>query len=76
MDKLPIEKVTILARFGDSDVQALAEEVIEYRNRTCQTCSHGIINPKYPLEEIGVKCDILNGYFTSTFSCNMWEPKA
>jgi hypothetical protein len=33
MEKLPIEKVAILARFGDSDTQALAEEVIEYRTK-------------------------------------------
>ena len=36
--------------------RAVEARIADLEGRTCQTCKHGHVNPKYPIEEIGVTC--------------------
>ena len=44
------------------------------QERSCATCAHGYINPRYPIEEVGVSCrgPLVGNSFMPDFFCAKW----
>lgn len=75
---LPDELVASWAAAPRCDTQALAREVQARRAldaiRRCDSCAHGFVNPRYPIAEVGVRCEWLKGavHFKADHYCGKW----
>ena len=54
-----------------AEVKGLTAE----RDRSCVTCLHGYVHPRYPIDEIGVRCERLSTVFWMPFHCSRWEAR-
>ena len=63
----------------------MAEDILTQRKGTsragrpprCETCVHGFVHVRYPVAQVGVRCDWLGGqlHFKPDHYCAKWEPK-
>lgn len=57
-------------------VECGLRDLLDLKDRSCVTCTHVDISPKYPVEEIGVGCvKFTSSRFTHTYYCSLWEPR-
>lgn len=72
-----------VAAYAEPDMneafRSLATEVQERRTldakRRCDNCAHGYVHPRYSVDEVGVRCDWMNGafHFKPDYYCARWE---
>jgi hypothetical protein len=57
------------------EIEQLRAEVQRLTSRSCLTCTHGYVNPKYDVAEVGVTCTRLAGVVKPDFYCAVWEAR-
>ena len=57
------------------EIERLRAERDAERDRSCVTCLHGYVHPRYPIDEVGVRCERIRTVFWMPFHCSKWEAR-